>query len=70
MQEDMAELVKWMREAFYTPNEIRIATKAESLDLEGMDSVWVAAGLKRIDEVGITASDVEKSYNLLKNDIL
>jgi len=70
MQQDMAELVKWMKEAYYTPNEIRIATKAESLKIDGMDTVWINAGMKRIDDVGITASDVTKSYDMLKNSII
>lgn len=70
MQEDYKIMLEWMEKAYYTPNEIRTATKAESLNLEGMSVPWIDGGKKRIDEVGITASDVQKSYEYLKNDIV
>ena len=35
-----------------------------------MDAIWIDGGKKRIDDVGITASDVQKSYEYLKNDIV
>ncbi len=69
MQEDYKIMLEWMEKAYYTPNEIRAATKAETLDIDGMNVPWIDGGKKRIDEVGITASDVTKSYEYLKNEI-
>ena len=62
MQEDMDKMIQWMKEAYLTPNEIRQAVKYETLDIEGMDSVWISAGLKRIDDVGITDAELEKAF--------
>lgn len=70
MQEDYKAMVEWMEKAPLTPNEKRTALKYETLDLDGMDSVWIENKLKRIDEVGITASDVQKSYDYLKDNIV
>lgn len=62
MQEDYAKMIEWMDKAPLTPNEKRTALKYETIADEGMDTVWIASGLKRIDEVGVTMSDVEKAY--------
>lgn len=70
MQEDYKAMIDWMDRAPLTPNEKRTALKYETLPDDGMDTVWINSGLKRIDEVGITASDVQKSYEYLKNDIV
>lgn len=69
MQEDYKAMIDWMDRAPLTPNEKRTALKYETLPYDGMDAIWINSGLKRIDEVGITASDVQKSYEYLKNDI-
>jgi len=62
MQEDIDRMIKWMKEAYLTPNEIRQAVKYETSDLDGMDSVWVGSGMKRIDDVGITDAEIEKAF--------
>lgn len=62
MQEDMDKMIEWMQKAFLTPNEIRQAVKYETSDLEGMDVVWIDAGKKRIDDVGITDAELEKAF--------
>jgi len=62
MQEDYKAMVEWMDKAPITPNEKRTALKYETLTIEGMDAVWMPAGLKRIDEVGVTNEDFEKAY--------
>lgn len=67
MQDDYKEMVDWMERAPITPNEKRIALKYETLEIEGMDSIWIDAGKKRIDDVTITESDVQKAYNNLKD---
>lgn len=67
MQEDYKMMLEWMEKAYYTPNEIRAATKAETLDIEEMNVPWIDGGKKRIDDAGITASDVTKSYEYLNN---
>ena len=64
MQEDMEKMIKWMKDAYLTPNEIRQAVKYETLEIEGMDSVWVQSGLKRIDDVGITDAELEKAFRV------
>lgn len=64
MQEDMDKMIEWMQKAFLTPNEIRSAVKYETSDLEGMDVVWIDAGKKRIDDVGITDAELEKAFRI------
>lgn len=64
MQEDMDKMIKWMKDAYLTPNEIRQAVKYETLEIDGMDTVWVNAGLKRIDDVGITDAELEKAFRV------
>lgn len=68
MQDDYKEMVEWMERAPITPNEKRIALKYETLDIEGMDSIWIDAGKKRIDDVTITESEVNKSWDAYKED--
>ena len=70
MQDDYKDMIEWMDKAPVTENEKRIALKYETLDIDGMDSIWIDSGKKRIDEVGITAEDVQKSYDAFKNDII
>ena len=62
MQENMDKMIEWMQKAYLTPNEIRQAVKYETLEIDGMDTVWVNAGLKRIDDVGITDAELEKAF--------
>lgn len=69
MQEDYKAMVEWMDKAPLTENEKRAALKYETLDIDGMNIPWIYAGKKRIDDVGVTASDVTKSYKYLENDI-
>lgn len=65
MQEDFKEMLEWMNNAPITPNEIREAIKYNRLEMEGMDSVWINAGKKRVDELGLTASDINKAWEQL-----
>lgn len=67
MQSDYKEMVEWMNKAYLAPNEIRVALKYESSDVEGMDVPRDPNG-KRVDEVGISSEDVQKSYNLMKEE--
>lgn len=68
MQEDFKLMVDWMQNAPLTENEKRLALKYETIDDEAMDVVWISAGKKRIDEVGLTIEDIQKSYDF-KNDL-
>ena len=68
MQADYKEMVEWMQKAYLSPNEIRSALKWETSDLEGMDAIWIDAGKKRIDDVTITESDVNKSWDVYTED--
>ena len=63
MQEDYKMMVEWMNQAPLTPNEIRTALKYETIDVEGMDIVWVPAGKKRIDDESLTEADLNKAFN-------
>lgn len=63
MQEDYKMMVDWMNQAPLTPNEIRTALKYETIDVEGMDIVWVPAGKKRIDDESLTEADLNKAFN-------
>lgn len=67
MQDDYKEMVEWMERAPITPNEKRIALKYETLDIDGMDAIWIDAGKKRIDDVSISEADVQKAYNYLND---
>ena len=62
MQDDIDMMIQWMREAYLTPNEIRTAVKYDTLDIDGMDTVWIGSGMKRIDEVELTEEEIEKSF--------
>lgn len=68
MQQDYKEMIEWMNKAYLTPNEIRSAFKFETSTIEGMDAIWIDAGKKRIDDVTITESDVNKSWDAYKED--
>lgn len=68
MQDDYKEMVDWMERAPITPNEKRTALKYETLDIDGMDAIWIDAGKKRIDDVTITESEVNKSWDAYKED--
>ena len=65
MQEDYKEMLEWMNSAPITPNEIREAIKYNRLDIEGMDSVWINAGKKRVDELGLSESDINQAWDQL-----
>lgn len=68
MQQDYKEMIEWMERAYLRPNEIRAAFKFETADIDGMDSVWIDAGKKRIDDVTITESQVNKAWDVYKED--
>lgn len=67
MQSDYKEMVEWMNKAYLAPNEIRTALKFETSDIDGMEVPRDLNG-KRVDEVGISSEDVQKSYNLMKDE--
>ena len=62
MQEDISKLVEWMDKAPLTYNEKRLAINYGTKDIEGMDTIWIDSSKKRIDEMGITMEDLQKSY--------
>ena len=64
MQEDYAKMLEWMAKAPLTPNEIRTALKYETIEDDGMNTVWVDSGKKRIDEVGMTDEEINKAFNI------
>jgi HK97 family phage portal protein len=41
MQQDRASMVTWMRQAYWTPNEIREATGAQPFPNEAMNEPWI-----------------------------
>lgn len=63
MQENIKEMIEWMQKAWLTPNEIRLAAKYETIDIDGMDVPRDPQG-NRVDEISINTSDIEKSYKL------
>ena len=63
MQEDMKLLSEWMDKAPLTPNEKRIAFRYETLEDDGMDVVWIEGSKKRIDEVSVSTSDINKAFD-------
>ncbi|MCT4238511.1 phage portal protein [Elizabethkingia anophelis] len=62
MQEDIKDLVEWYSKAPVTPNEFRTALRLETLDEEGMNTVWIEGSKKRIDEVGLTQDELNKAF--------
>ena len=66
MQEDYAKMVEWLNNAPVTPNEFRQALKYETLEDEGMNVVWLPAGKKRIDDAGMTDTEINKSWDLIQ----
>ena len=66
MQEDYAKMVEWLNKAPVTPNEFRQALKYETLEDEGMNVVWLPAGKKRIDDAGMTDTEINKSWDLIQ----
>lgn len=65
MQEDYNAMLEWMSKAPITPNEVREALKYEPLGIEGMDVVWIDGGKKRVDEVGLMESEINKAWEQL-----
>lgn len=65
MQGDYEKMVNWLEKAPITKNEFRTALKYGTLEIDGMDTIWIDAGKKRIDDVTISESDVQKSYDYL-----
>lgn len=51
MQTDMLTQAKALKEIYATPNEVRSVFKYETLNDDGMDTVWINSNLKRIDDV-------------------
>lgn len=51
MQEDVKDMVAWMKDAPLTPNEKRRVLKYETLNDDGMDIVWLPTNIQRIDDV-------------------
>lgn len=62
MQENIKEMIEWAQKAWLTPNEIRLLAKYETSDIDGMDIPRDPQG-KRVDEISINETDVNKSYN-------
>lgn len=57
MQQDMAVKVGWMKQAYWTPNEIRDATGAKPFENPAMDEPWVGISEQPLSEA--TAPIVE-----------
>jgi HK97 family phage portal protein len=51
MQEDMVKMIEWLDKLPLTPNEMRTAFKYETLNDDGMDTVWINSGKMRVDDV-------------------
>jgi HK97 family phage portal protein len=51
MQEDMLKQAQALKEIYTTPNEVRTVFKYETLPDDGMDTVWIGSGMKRIDDI-------------------
>lgn len=62
MQEDYEAMIKWMNESPLTPNEIRTALKYETIEEDGMNTVWINSGKKRIDDIGISEDEITKAF--------
>lgn len=65
MQEDMKAMSEWLKDAPITPNEYRKALKYDTIETEEMNVVWISNSKKRIDDVGVTSIDVQKSFEII-----
>lgn len=65
IQEDIKTLVDWLKDAPVTPNEFRQVLKYDTIDSEEMNVVWISNNKKRIDELGLTSADLQKSFEVI-----
>lgn len=68
MQEDIVEMLKWAKDAYLTPNEIRTMVKYETLkNVENMDVPLIASNMIRIDEMGLSTADIQNAFGNNEN---
>lgn len=58
LQNDFVAMVGWMKQANYTPNEMREATGAKPLDFEGMNEPWVGISDQPISQANAPLPDL------------
>jgi len=62
MQEDVLALVTAYSKAPVTPNELRLILEFERLDVDGMDSVFIDGNQKRVDETGLSYTEIDRAF--------
>ena len=65
MQEDIKMMVEWLSKSPVTMNEFRQALKYDTIDSEEMNIVWIENNKKRIDDLGLTQLDINKSFEII-----
>ena len=62
MQEDVKMLVDAYGSGPFTPNELRAILKAEPLDIDGMDVVYIDGNKRRVDETGLSDFELNQAF--------
>ena len=62
MQEDVKMLVEAYGSGPFTPNELRAILKAEPLDIDGMDTVYIDGNKRRVDETGLSDFELNQAF--------
>jgi len=62
MQEDVKMLVEAYGSGPFTPNELRAILKAEPLDIDGMDTVYIDGNKRRVDETGLSDMELDRAF--------
>jgi len=62
MQEDVKMLVEAYGSGPFTPNELRAILKAEPLDIDGMDTVYIDGNKRRVDETGLSYMEIDRAF--------
>jgi len=62
MQEDVLALVTAYSKAPVTPNELRLILEFERLDVDGMNSVFIDGNQKRVNETGLSYTEIDRAF--------
>ena len=63
MQTDMKLLVEAYSNAPITPNEFREIIQFDPLTIDGMDTVYIDGGKKRIEDQGLSEDELNRAFN-------
>lgn len=62
MQENVGEMITAYSEAPVTPNELRELLKLDRLEIDGMDTVYISAGKRKVEDSGLQDWEIESAF--------